>query len=83
MNGGQLDHWIECLIIVHSRMLCEAPENPASHVSNKGAYVSNKGAISLELLMKYPFAGHNVGTWWSWHKDPRCCWRSTQHTPLP
>jgi len=57
------DHMTEGFIIINTRMLCEATQNPPS-------LVAVKRAIRFELVTKYPFACDKVDTAWSRHQGP-------------
>jgi hypothetical protein len=51
---GRLDHRGECLIVVDAGSLGEAAKNPTS-------LVPVQGAIRIELVLKNPLAGDDVG----------------------
>jgi hypothetical protein len=54
-KGGLLDHWAEGLIVVNTGPLGEAMKDPMS-------LVLLQGVIRVELVLKDPFAGDDVGT---------------------
>ena len=62
-DGGRLHHWVECLIIVDSRALSEASENPTS-------LVPLKGTINPPLVCPDPLASDDVGAGWTRHQIP-------------
>jgi hypothetical protein len=53
-DSGRLDDGAEGLVIVHSGMLSEPPEDPTS-------LVHVKGAIHLEIVLEDPFACDDIG----------------------
>jgi hypothetical protein len=59
-NGGKLDDGVEGLVVVHSRALGEAPEDPTGLVAVKGpSEVSlwRKSHLSVTMLVT---GGHNT-----------------------
>jgi hypothetical protein len=52
-NGGRLDDRAECLVIVNTRSLCKSAKDPTG-------FVSVQGAISMELMLEYPFPSNHI-----------------------
>jgi hypothetical protein len=53
-DRGWFDNWTECLVEVNALLLRET----AKHLA---CFVAVEGAIGLQLVAKYPLAGHDVG----------------------
>jgi hypothetical protein len=62
-DGGELDDGAEGLIVVHSGVLGEAPEDPTSLVAVEGASQS-------QLVAKEPLYSDHIGAGWTWHQVP-------------
>src|SRR5579871_115846 len=63
-HSSRLDHGTEGLIIVHTRALGEAPEDPAS-------LVALQGTIRPALMRPDPLAGHHIAARRTRHEVPR------------
>jgi len=57
-DGSRLHLWVESLVVVDTRALSKAPENPVS-------LVPLKSAVSLALVSPDPLAGDDVGARWT------------------
>jgi hypothetical protein len=62
-DGGWLDNWTECFIIINSRTLCEAPKNPAG-------FIAIKRAICLKFMTKNPLVGDEIDAGQARHESP-------------
>ena len=62
-DGGRIDNWTECLIVVDVVLLRETPDNPAS-------LVSSKQTINIILVLENPLASDDVGARWTRNQTP-------------